>query len=97
MGSFSLVLANKITDFPTLFLGTSTLPLKKQVRTISVCELSCSVAQSCPTLCDPTDYSLPGSPVHGIFQARILSELPFPAPGDLPDSRIKPAFGGLSL
>ena len=30
------------------------------------------VAQSCPTLCDPTDCSLPGSSVHGIFQARVL-------------------------
>ena len=29
------------------------------------------VAQSCPTLCDPTDCSLPGSSVHGIYQARI--------------------------
>ena len=27
--------------------------------------------QLCPTLCDPMDYSLPGSSVHGIFQARI--------------------------
>ena len=30
------------------------------------------VAQSCPTLCDPMDCSLPGSSVHGILQARIL-------------------------
>ena len=30
------------------------------------------VAQSCPTLCDPMDYSLPGSSIHGIFQARVL-------------------------
>ena len=30
------------------------------------------VAQSCPTLCDPMDCSLPGFSVHGIFQARIL-------------------------
>ena len=30
------------------------------------------VAQSCPTLCDPMDYSLPGSTIHGVFQARIL-------------------------
>ena len=30
------------------------------------------VAQSCPTLCDPVDCSLPGSSVHGILQARIL-------------------------
>ena len=28
--------------------------------------------QSCPTLCDPLDCSLPGSSVHGIFQARTL-------------------------
>ena len=30
------------------------------------------VAQSCPTLGDPMDCSLPGSSVHGIFQARVL-------------------------
>ena len=30
------------------------------------------VAQSCPTLRDPMDCSLPGSSVHGIFQARGL-------------------------
>ena len=29
-------------------------------------------AQSCPTLCDPTDDSPPGFSVHGILQARIL-------------------------
>ena len=30
------------------------------------------VAQSCLTLCDPMDCSLPGSTIHGIFQARVL-------------------------
>ena len=30
------------------------------------------VAQSCPTLCNPVDCSLPGSSVHGIFQAIVL-------------------------
>ena len=30
------------------------------------------VAQSCPTLGNPMDCSLPGSSVHGIFQARVL-------------------------
>ena len=30
------------------------------------------VAQSCPTFSDPMDCSLPGSSVHGIFQARVL-------------------------
>ena len=28
--------------------------------------------QSCLTLCDPMGYSLPGSSIHGIFQARVL-------------------------
>ena len=31
-----------------------------------------SVAQSCPTLSDPMDCSLPGFSVHGIFQAKVL-------------------------
>ena len=30
------------------------------------------VAQLCPTLSDPMDCSLPGSSIHGIFQARVL-------------------------
>ena len=49
----------------------------------------CSVTQSCPTLCNPMDYSPPGSSVRKIFQARIMEWLPFPAPGDLLDSGIK--------
>ena len=35
-------------------------------------ESESEVAQSCPTFCDPMDCSLPGSSVHGIFQARLL-------------------------
>ena len=38
-------------------------------------DLVCSVAQSCRTIRYPMDYSLLGSSVHGIFQARILEEL----------------------
>ena len=33
------------------------------------------VPQLCPTLSDPMDYSLPGSPIHGIFQARVLERV----------------------
>ena len=44
-------------------------------------ETESEVAQSCLTLCDPMDCSPPGSPVHGIFQARILEWVPFPSPG----------------
>ena len=35
-------------------------------------ESESEVAQSCPTLCDPRDCSLPGSSIHGIFQASVL-------------------------
>ena len=38
------------------------------------------VAQSCPTLCDPMDCSLPGSSVHGIFQAMNWSGLLLASP-----------------
>ena len=41
-------------------------------------------AQLCPTPCDSMDCSPPGSSVHGIPQARILSGMPCPPPGDLP-------------
>ena len=34
--------------------------------------ITCSVTELCLTLCDPMDYSLPGSSIHGILQARIL-------------------------
>ena len=37
--------------------------------------------QLCLTLCDPVDCSLPGSSVHGIFQARIFEWVAFPSPG----------------
>ena len=35
-------------------------------------KIESEVAQSCPTLSDPMDCSLPGFSVHGIFQARVL-------------------------
>ena len=47
-------------------------------------KIESEVTQSCPTLSDPMDCSLPRSSVHGIFQARVLEwgammlgELPF--------------------
>ena len=41
--------------------------------------------QPCPILGDPTDYSPPGSSVHGILWARILGGMAYPSPGDLRD------------
>ena len=48
------------------------------------------VTQSCPTLCDPTDHSLPGSSVHEFSRQEYWSGLPFPSPGDLPNPGIDP-------
>ena len=48
--------------------------LTSRSTTINLCpfESESEVIQSCPTLCDPQDCSLPGSSIPGIFQARIL-------------------------
>ena len=47
------------------------------------------VVKSYPPLATP-DCSLPGSSVHGILQARILEQVAFSSPGDLPNPGIEP-------
>ena len=46
--------------------------LPKNQSPYPVLVIDSEVTQSCPTLCDPMDCSLPGSSVHGIFQAIVL-------------------------
>ena len=53
------------------------------------------VSQSCPTLSDPMDYSLPGSSVHAIFQARVL-EWGYRTEGDFKRKK-PPVFKGSGL
>ena len=48
------------------------------------------IAQSCPTLSDPVDCSLPSSSIHGILQARILEWVAISSPGDLPHPGTEP-------
>ena len=49
-------------------------------------------AQLCLTLCNPIDYSLPGSSAHRIFSRQeYWNGLPFPTLGDVPDPEIEPA------
>ena len=55
--------------------------LGKEVKVKSACyKASCVlVAQSCPALCDPMDYSLPVSSVHGVLLAIILEWVAIPS------------------
>ena len=53
-------------------------------------ELVVVVVQSCATLCDLMDCSLPGPLFMGFSRQVYWSGLPFPSPGDLPDPGIKP-------
>ena len=51
------------------------------------------VTQSCLTLCEPMDYSPPGSSVHGIFQARILEWVAISfSRGIFPTQRLNPGL-----
>ena len=50
----------------------------------------CPIAKLCPTLCDPMDCNPPGSSVQRFPREEYWSELPFPSPGDLSHSGIKP-------
>ena len=59
------------------------------------CESESEVAQSCPILWDPMDYSPPGYSIHEFFRQEYWSGLPFPSPGDLPDPGIKPGSPSL--
>ena len=48
------------------------LLLGRKIMTNLAAATAAKSLQSCPTLCDPIDGSLPGSPVPGILQARVL-------------------------
>ena len=58
--------------FWTVVLEKNLERLTSSLESWNVKPVKVVVAQSCPTLCNPMDYSPPGSSVHGIFQARIL-------------------------
>ena len=57
----------KAMVFPIVMYGCESWTIKKAAAAATA-----KSHQSCPTLCDPTDSSPPGSPVPGIFQARTL-------------------------
>ena len=58
-------------------------------------ESESEVSQSCLTLCDPTDGSLPGSGSMGFSRQEYWSGLPFLSPGDLPNPGVEPGSPAL--
>ena len=51
---------------------------------------ACMHAQLCTTLCNPMNYSPPGSSIHGLPRQEYQSALPFLSSGDLPYPGIEP-------
>ena len=83
----------QVSRTPGRFFTIWAIPLlnRSSMKAITCLSHVCvSVAQSCLTLCDPMDCSLPSSSVHGISRQEYWSGLPFPSPGDLPHPGIKP-------
>ena len=78
--------------FLPLLYGISLEGLRTHAKTsltrVSYSCYSCLVTKSCLILCDPMDYSLPGSSIHGISQARILEWVVISSSRDLPDPGI---------
>ena len=68
--------------------------LSPQLHSITIIlamkQVWCSVASVVSNSCDTVNCSLPGSSVHRILQTRILSGLPWPPLGQLPDTGIEP-------
>ena len=61
-----------------------------------MCHLKQKVAQSCLTLCDPMDYNCQAPLSMGFLRQEYWSGLPFPSPGNLPDSGIRPTSPALA-
>ena len=78
---------HKNLDFGCIFLLSSS----SWSTIIAVMLCHAKSLQLCPTLCNPVDFSLPDSSVHGIRQARILKSVATSSSRDLPDPRIEPA------
>ena len=76
---FFLVVPSGMQGFQFPDQGLNSCPLQwKQGVLTSRPPVKVLVAQSCPTLCNPISYSLPGSSVHGILQARIQGWVAIP-------------------
>ena len=69
-GKKEKIRSRHLYKFSAVTEGESVQPKPHSLRSENFIFIS-EVTQSCPTLCDPMDSSLPGSSIHGIFQARV--------------------------
>ena len=77
-------LVSEVTKSQTWLCKWTTVAIT--VSTSDLVQFS-SVAQLCPTLCNPVNHSTPGFPVYGIYQARILEWVAISCSRDLLQSR----------
>ena len=62
---------NKVRSIPSTGMSSSSLNFSLAMSAAAAAAAAAAKSlQSCPTLCDPIDGSLPGSPIPGILQAR---------------------------
>ena len=74
-GSHTAQIGMRAVIPPVICIPTSAPPPAGSASLEASLNLNAAAAkslQSCPTLCDPMDCSLPGSSIHGIFQATVL-------------------------
>ena len=99
--SHLLALEIYLIEISNDWLFTFPATMYKSFKFSSQSFAACVHAQLCLTLCDPMDYSPPGSSGHGIFQARIMEWVAIFSSGNLPDPGIKlaslmsPALAGM--
>ena len=79
------------TQKPIIFLCTKNKRSERAIKETIPC-IHPKLLQSCLTLCDPMDFSLPSSSVHGNVQPRILEWVAVPPPGDPPNPGMEPCL-----
>ena len=78
-----------MTNAKTIALTRWTFVGKVMSLLFNMLSAAAKSLQSCPTLRDPMDCSLPGSSIHGVFQARVLERGAIAFSDDQPRQHIK--------
>ena len=75
MESYSAL--NKISSFAVMWMDLESV-IQTEINQKNKYGMRVKLIQSCPSVCDPVDCSLPGSSVHGTLQTRILEWVTMP-------------------